>query len=318
MARPPKSKLSRLARLGGLSSRVSTSYLGQRIKGAFQDENTRTTALNRLHVENAERVVATMGSLKGAAMKVGQGLAQAVEGMNLPPEMAETLSQLNNRAEPIEFGLIRRSIETELDGSLESLFLDFDDEPLGTASLAQAHAARLRSGERVVVKVLHDGIEDSVDSDLGALRSMLIAGRVLRRDKEEINAVFREIRARLSEELDYYQEAANLEYFRRALAGRSGVVIPATHPSHCTSRVLTMDRLTGAPLDDFLAQATPEARQRAGDTLVETFHDMVYRLRAVHADPHAGNYLFQRDGTVGLLDFGCVKRFDVYWMGRYA
>ena len=318
MARPPKSKLSRLARLGGLSSRVSSSYLGQRIKGAFQDEETRKKALNRLHVENAERVVATMGNLKGAAMKVGQGIAQAVEGMNLPPEMAQTLSQLNNKAEPIEFALIRSSIEAELEAPLEELFTDFDEEPLGTASLAQAHAARLPTGERVVVKVLHEGIEDSVDSDLGALRSMLIAGRVLRRDKEEIDAIFAEIRARLSEELDYYQEAANLEYFRRELAGRDGVVIPGTHPTHCTGRVLTMDRLTGAPLEEFMAEASPEARQRAGDTLIENFHDMVYRMRAVHADPHAGNYLFQRDGTVGLLDFGCVKRFDVYWMGRYA
>ena len=318
MARPPRSKLSRLARLGGLSSRVSSSYLGQRLKGAFQDEDTRERALRRLHVENAERVVATMGNLKGAAMKVGQGIAQAVEGLNLPPEMAQTLSQLNNRAEPIAFDLIRRSIESELDGALEDLFLDFDEEPLGTASLAQAHAARLKTGERVVIKVLHEGIEESVDSDLMALRSMLIAGRVLRRDKEEIDAVFAEIRARLSEELDYYQEAANIEYFRRALASRDGVVVPATHPRFCTGRVLTMDRVAGRPLDDFLEVASPEARARAGSTLVETFHDMVYRLRTVHADPHAGNYLFQRDGTVGLLDFGCVKRFDVFWMGRYA
>lgn len=297
---------------------MSSSYLGQRIKGAFQDEETRKKALKKLHVENAERVVATMGNLKGAAMKVGQGIAQAVEGMNLPPEMAQTLSQLNNKAEPIEFALIRRAIEAELEAPLEDLFLDFDEEPLGTASLAQAHAARLPSGERVVVKVLHEGIEDSVDSDLSALRSMLVAGRVLRRDKEEIDAIFAEIRARLAEELDYYQEAANIEYFRRALAGRDGVVVPATHPKYSTGRVLTMDRLAGAPLDDFLESATPEAKKRAGDTLVENFHDMVYRLRTVHADPHAGNYLFQKDGTVGLLDFGCVKRFDVYWMGRYA
>jgi predicted unusual protein kinase regulating ubiquinone biosynthesis (AarF/ABC1/UbiB family) len=175
MASPPKSKLSRIARLGGLSSRVSGSYLGQRIKGAFQDEDTRRSALKKLHLENAERVVATMGNLKGAAMKVGQGIAQAVEGMNLPPEMVKVLSQLNDKAEPIEFSLIRSAVEHELEGALEDLFTDFDEEPLGTASLAQAHAARLPTGERVVVKVLHEGIEDSVDSDLSALRTMLVA-----------------------------------------------------------------------------------------------------------------------------------------------
>jgi predicted unusual protein kinase regulating ubiquinone biosynthesis (AarF/ABC1/UbiB family) len=301
-----------------LSSRVSGSYLGQRIKSAFQDDDTSEKALKRLHIENAERVVATMGNLKGAAMKVGQGIAQAVEGMNLPPEMAKVLSQLNDKAEPVDFALIRGAVESELEGRLEDLFIDFDEEPLGTASLAQAHAARLPSGKRVVVKVLHEGIEGSVDSDLSALRSMLIAGRVLRRDKEEIDAIFAEIRERLAEELDYYHEAANLEYFRRSLADFEGVVVPATHPKYCTGRLLTMDRLTGAPLDTFLETATPEARLRAGDSLIRLFHDMVYRQRALHADPHAGNYLFQKDGTVGLLDFGCVKRFDVYWMGNYA
>ncbi|CAN0454267.1 unnamed protein product [Ectocarpus fasciculatus] len=79
-----------------------------------------------------------------------------------------------------------------------------------------------------------------------------------------------------------------------------------------------MDRLTGRSLSDFLKTAPPEARQRAGDLLSESFHDMFYRQRALHADPHGGNYLFRPDGGAGILDFGCVKRFDVYFVGRYA
>jgi predicted unusual protein kinase regulating ubiquinone biosynthesis (AarF/ABC1/UbiB family) len=318
MAKPPTSPVSRIARLGGLTSRISGSYLGQRIAGVFQDEETRESALRKLHLENAERVVETMGALKGAAMKVGQSLAQVVDGMDLPPEMASILGKLNNKAQPVPFDLIRRSVEAELGAPLAELFADFDPEPLGTASLAQAHAARLKSGERVVVKVLHEGIEKSVDADLAALKSILITGRVLNRDKEEIDAIFDEIRHRLGEELDYFQEAANLEFFKKALARFDGVEIPGTHPQFCTGRVLTMDRLTGASLDDFLPTATPEARQRAGTLLVEAFHDMVYRLRAVHADPHGGNYLFRKDGGIGILDFGCVKRFDPYWIANYA
>lgn len=316
--RPPKSKMSRLARLGTLTSRVSGSYLGQRITGAFQGEEARAESLRQVHLKNAERVVSTMGALKGAAMKVGQQLAQVADGMELPPEVADILGQLNDKAEAVPFSIIRESVEEELDGNLEDLFASFDEEPLGTASLAQAHAAQLPSGERVVVKVLHHGIEQSVDSDLAALKGMLVTGRVLRRDRAEIDAIFDEIHDRLNEELDYYQEAANLEYFRAALADIPGVEVPATHPTYSTGRVLTMDRLTGGPLDQLVERASPETLQLVGDRLVRVFYEMAFRHRTLHADPHMGNYLFKPDGTVGLLDFGCVKRFDPYWMGRYG
>jgi len=316
--KPPRGTVSRLAKLGGLTSRVSGSYLGQRLRGAFQDEETRSKAMRKLHLANAERVVSTMGNLKGAAMKVGQSLAQVVDGLELPSEVSGILGKLNDRAEPVPFDVIRASVEAELEAPLSELFSSFDEEPLGTASLAQAHAARLHDGATVVVKVLHHGIEKSVDADLAALKSILVTGRVLRRDKQEVDAVFDEIRERLREELDYYQEAANLEHFHRSMAHIDGVTIPKTHPRFSTERVLTMDRLTGRSLADFLKTATPEAKQRAGDLLTTSFHDMFYRQRALHADPHGGNYLFRPDGGVGILDFGCVKRFDLYWVSRYA
>ena len=311
------SGMGRIARLGALTSRVSGSYLGQRIKGAFQDPEARDKAMRRLHLDNAERVVQTMGALKGAAMKVGQSLALATDGLDLPPEVSRILGKLNDSAVAVPFPVIRAAIEKELDGTLEELFLDFDEEPLGTASLAQAHAARTKEGRAVVVKVLHHGIEGSVDSDLRALRSILVAGKVFRRPKEEIDDAFDEIRERLYEELDYYQEAANLEFFRANL-NIPGIRIPGTVPSLSTGRVLTMDRLTGSSLDVFLETADDEARQCAGDLLVTAFHDMFYRLRTLHADPHGGNYLFNKDGTIGILDFGCVKRFDAFWTADYA
>lgn len=314
---PGGSRLGRIARLGGLTSRVSGSYLGQRLKGAFQDSETAQAALRTLHLENAERVVETMGSLKGAAMKVGQSLALAVDGMDLPPEVSGILGKLNDKAEPVPFPIIKAAVERELEAPLHQLFASFDPRPLGTASLAQAHAATLPGGRRVVVKVLHHGIEDSVDSDLAALKSILVAGRMLRRPKEEMDAIFEEIRERLHEELDYYREAANLEHFGRYLKV-DGVEVPRAVPERSTGRVLTMDRVEGRNLDAFLADSSPEAQQAAGVRLVEAFHAMYYELRALHADPHGGNYLFRDDGTIGILDFGCVKTFSPWWVGDYA
>jgi len=307
-----------MARLGGLTTRVTASYVGNRIAGAFQDEEARKESRRKAHIENAERIAETMGLLKGAAMKVGQTIAVLADGADLPPEVARILGKLHDSGEPIDFEIIREDVERELEGTLEELFLEFDPEPLGSASLGQAHAAKMLDGTDVVVKVLHRDIEKSVEADLMAMRSMMKASRLVKRDQDEVEQVFEEIRDRLREELDYYKEAANLEYFREALQGMEGVRIPSHFASHSTERILTMGRLHGVHVRDFVENSTPEARQRAALNLVTVFHEMAYRLRALHSDPHPGNYLFEEDGTVGLLDFGCVKRFDPYFMADYA
>lgn len=322
MARKKKpgtgSRLGRVARLGGLTSRVSGSYMGQRVIGVFQDEETRKKALAKLHLSNAERVVETMGVLKGAAMKIGQSVAVLADGLDLPPEAERVLARLQNKAQPIPFQIIKEDVEASLDAPLTELFADFDPVPLGTASLGQAHAARLHDGTEVVVKILHRNIEHTVDTDLAALKAMLIGGRFLKRDRAEVDEIFDEVQLRLAEELDYYQEAVNLEFFRKALAHVDGLSVPGTHPKYCSDRVLTMDRIRGSTLEDFLDTATPEARVRAGELLCTAFHESFYKIRALHADPHGGNFLFDTDGSVGLLDFGCVKHFDLYFVSTYA
>ncbi|MFT5585272.1 MAG: putative unusual protein kinase regulating ubiquinone biosynthesis (AarF/ABC1/UbiB family) [Cognaticolwellia sp.] len=315
---PPPSKFSRLARIGRLTSKVGGSYLGQRVKGVFQKDEDRARDTRKMQVEGAQRVAKAMGQLKGAAMKVGQQMAQVVDGMDLPPEVGVALRQLNDKAEQVPFAVIREEIERQLDGPVTQHFASIDPAPLGTASLAQAHAATLHDGRQVVIKVLHQGIESSVDTDLSALRRILISGRLLNRPKAEIDTIFEEVRARLMEELDYYQEAANLEFFADAFQDDPDICVPRSHPSLCTGRVLTMDRLSGVPLDDFLKTASPQAKQRAAMTLAHSFFRMTYELQALHADPHEGNYLFMPDGQVGILDFGCVKRFNEFWIADYA
>ncbi|MES2639665.1 MAG: AarF/ABC1/UbiB kinase family protein [Myxococcota bacterium] len=312
------SKFSRMAQLGALTTRVSSSYLGNKVAGIFQGEEARKAGLDRTHQENAERIVANLGSLKGAAMKVGQAIAQVADGYGLPEEARAALGKLHDKAEPVPFAVVKRRIEAELAGGLDTLFSSFDPEPIGTASLGQAHGARLPDGTEVVVKVLHEGIDGSVHADLGALRAMLTAGRVLRRPKEEVDAIFQEIEERLGEELDYRREAENLKQFRAFFHNDANVTIPAVHDGWSTGRVLTMERLSGKPLPVFVATATPAAKQHAGVTLGRAFMRMQYELRAIHADPHPGNYLFTPEGKVGILDFGCVRRLELGWIADYG
>lgn len=311
-------KLSRLSRLGALTTRVSGSYLGQAISGLFQDEEARKRSLEQTHLANAERIVRDLGSLKGAAMKVGQAVAQLSDSLDLPPDVRLVMGRLHDKVEPVPFSQVRQRIESELGGSLEDLFATFDPDPLGTASLGQAHAATLKDGSSVVVKALHTGIDGSVHADLSALKTMLVAGRVLRRPKEEIDAIFDEIEERLMEELDYRQEARNLQEFRRLFQDSPDIRVPFVYEGWSTGRVLTMERLPGRPLPVFAATAPEPARQRAGLALAQAFLRMQYHHRAIHADPHPGNYLFTPEGRVGILDFGCVRRFDLHWMAAYG
>ena len=313
-----KGRFSRIARITGVSGKVGGSWLGQKVKGAFQSAKERAKGERETQIRGAREVVKTMGALKGAAMKVGQSLAQVAESMDLPDEVSGALRELNDKAEPVPFSIIQEDVERELEAPLDELFSWVDPEPLGTASLAQAHAARLPDGTEVVFKVLHRGIEDAVAADLFALRSMLVTGRMLNRSKAELVDIFDEIQDRLAEELDYYQEAANIEELRGVLAGIDGLELPKTHPRYCTERVLTMDRLYGMPMEEFRKVGSKEARDRAGNIIGSAFHHMLFEARVLHADPHEGNYLFREDGSVALLDFGCVKRFDEFWIADYA
>ncbi|MCP4810575.1 MAG: AarF/ABC1/UbiB kinase family protein [Proteobacteria bacterium] len=318
MARKKGSRLGRLARIGGLGAKVGGSWVGQKIKGALQSADEREEGARKQAIDGAREVVKTMRTMKGAAMKVGQGLAQVAEGLDLPDDVAASLRELNNKAKPVPASVIKAEIERSLEAPLDELFASFSDEPLGTASLAQAHAATLKDGTRVVVKVLHPGIEETIDADLFAMRSMFVTGRLMQRPKEELQYLFAEIEERVREELDYYQEAANIELAATGLAHIDGIRVPRTYPSHCTDRVLTMDHLPGVPLEDWLPTATSEMRHKAGSNLVDAFHHMLFEMRAVHADPHEGNYLFCEDGTVCLLDFGCMKRLSEHWVANYA
>jgi predicted unusual protein kinase regulating ubiquinone biosynthesis (AarF/ABC1/UbiB family) len=316
MSKP--SRLSRLAQLGGLTGKVTGSYVGNKVRDVFRSEEMRKVAKEKLHLDNAKEIVGAVSKMKGAAMKLGQQLAIAADALDLPEDVAATLSKLNSKAEPIPFEQIREDVESELGKPLDKLFAWFERDPIGTASLGQAHAAALPDGTEVVVKILHRGVEGSVETDLLALKAVLLSGRAMRRPKAEVDEIFDEIKLRLNEELDYLQEAANIQEYQRLFAGVDFVRIPTLHPAWCTERILTMDRLPGVHIDVFERTGSPEARQRAAQNLAELYYRQAFELRTLHADPHPGNFLFEPDGRVGLIDFGCIKRFDEFWIAEYC
>jgi aarF domain-containing kinase len=297
----------RLARIGAAGAGVlaRTALAGVRKAGAGAAErqaiDTETREANALQIFDA------MGRLKGAFLKVGQLLSQ--QSHSLPEAYVRRLAELQRQAPPMHGTLARIQFRNELGRPPEEVFAAFEREPFAAASLGQVHAARLVSGEALAVKIQYPGIERSITSDFAILRGLLRTAR-LGGHLPEIGAAVDEVERHLAQEVDYVREAGAMEEFARLLAGDGCLVVPRVFRDLSSRRVLTMERLSGQHLSELLAENPPQAeRDRLASVLLDLFSRQTLVFGLLHADPHPGNFLFAPDGRIGLLDFGCVKRF---------
>ncbi|MEV4572293.1 AarF/UbiB family protein [Nonomuraea jabiensis] len=237
-------------------------------------------------------------------IKLGQVLSTRRD--LLPAEFVEELGRLQDQVAPAPWPEIEPVLAAELGGPVDEAFAEFDRTPLAAASIGQVHAARLHSGESVVVKVLRPGIWPVVSKDLDIVRRLAATlesrtrwGRSLGlRDLAEGFATA------IREELDFRVEAANMAAV--TASGGGGVTYPAPISAMCTERVLVMRRLSGRPV----TAATPEQGPRLARDLLDCLLRQILIEGVFHADPHPGNLMLLDDGTLGLLDFGAVGRLD--------
>jgi len=313
----PTGRISRFMKLSALSAGASTRYFGQRVRGMFQEPEARAEAMLKTHMKTAQKTVEVMGNLKGAVMKVGQMISFNADNGVLPPELTSVFGRLQSQAPTLPYPSIRAQIVRELKEPPEKLFASFDEQPMAAASLGQVHAARLHSGEEVVVKIQYPGIDKTIESDLWQLRSVFKASGLVGR-AAEAELIFQEVKERLTEELDYELEAKNLLQFREFFADDPRILIPRYIPELSSRRVLTMERMDGLELEQVLALHPEQAwRNALGATLYDLLLRQLIELRRLHADPQLGNFRFLEDGRVIMLDLGCVKSFDDAFMEPY-
>ncbi|HSF42307.1 MAG TPA: AarF/ABC1/UbiB kinase family protein [Thermoanaerobaculia bacterium] len=267
------------------------------------------------HEANALRIFDALGQLRGAFLKVGQLLSQ--QSHSLPEAYVRRLSELQRSAPPMHGTLARIQVKNELGRPPEEIFAEFEREPFAAASLGQVHRARLATGEEVAVKIQYPGIERSLESDFKLLRGMLATSRLAGR-LPEMGAALDEVERHLLDEVDYVREAEALEELRGLLADDERFVLPRVFPERSSRRVLTMELLAGRHLSDLLREDPPqEERDRLATALLGLFFRQTLELGVLHADPHPGNFLFLPDGRIGLLDFGCVKRFTPEFLAAH-
>jgi predicted unusual protein kinase regulating ubiquinone biosynthesis (AarF/ABC1/UbiB family) len=256
----------------------------------------------------ARRLGRTLGRLRGPFAKVGQFALLRVD--LVAPEVREALVALRDRVAPIPFSWVRGVIEAELGGSLASLFAAIDPTPLGAASVAQAHAARLPGGQPVVVKVQYPWLAQSLATDLWLLRLGLRAGGL-----RAAGPWLAEFTSGLSEELDFRHEARVAAEIAANLAGDPQVLVPRVIASHSARRVLTMERWPTLALGDAQALAARGIpRAQLLEVIARAYARQIFQDGLFHADPHAGN-LFVIDEPeaaerprVLFVDFGLSKR----------
>jgi ubiquinone biosynthesis protein len=266
-----------------------------------------------LEVRGAASATARAVALRQALEQLGPTFAKLGQILStrpdlIPPEIVEELAQLQDRVKPLTEAEVVHVMEQELRVPWEDVFASIDPEPLAAGTIGQVHRATLETGEHVVVKVQRPTARDEIMRDLGLLELFAekALGRETLRGAVDIPALVEHLSASLRRELDFLQEAANVERMRGVLAPYDRLDVPRLYPELSTSRLLVQEFIDGGPL--LGAPEGPERREAARQ-LLEAFYRQILTDGFFHADPHPGNLLWA-DGTIYFLDLGMVGELD--------
>ena len=289
-------RLKRYAKVTGAVGGIAARIAGQRYLG-----------LNLGKQEMPADLKSALGNLKGPVMKVAQILATIPDA--LPDEYVEELRQLQSNAPSMGRLFVKRRTSAELGKDWQNKFSAFNQEAVAAASLGQVHKAESLDGQTVACKLQYPDMNSAVEADLKQLR---LAMSIYQRYDNAINAseIYKELSARIREELDYVREGRNMALYRLMLSNEDTVHVPDLVDTASTDRLLTMTWLDGVPILDFIKNNPQlEMRNRVAQNMFRAWYVPFYLFGIIHGDPHLGNYSIRPNGDVNLLDFGCIRVF---------
>jgi len=305
-----------------------------RVKEAFTGisltEAEEELVWNEQHEKGAQKLADTITSLKGFYVKTAQIIASRQD--LFPPEYTEALSDFTDNVDPLPVELLKAVIEKDLlvrGEKFEDIFAEFDEVPLGAASVAQVHRAVLTEkfgGKEVAVKVQRPSIESKLMGDIANLKALAKTFRESDALPLDYYTVFSELEKQLADEFNFLAEAVAMDRIyetvtkdENGLPCESPIVLPRPVPGLVSRRVLVMDYLKGVPLsraaEEMLKKGinpdSPEAQlfgRKLLRSLTDVFGRCILETGFFHADPHPGNIFVLDDGRIGLIDFGQVKQ----------
>ena len=287
-------QIKRYAQVGGVVGKLATKLASQKYLGVKLDKN-----------KHAEEIRAALGSIKGPLMKVAQ-LSATIPDL-LPSEYVEELMHLQSNAPPMGWLFVKRRMAAELSLKWQDSFIGFDKEATKAASLGQVHKAIIPNKKIVACKLQYPDMESAVSADLSQLKMIFLIyqsyNKAIKTDE-----VYKEITERLKEELDYIREKKLMNVFRNIFANSNFVHVPEVIDKLSTKRLLTMSWLEG---DSILKYKNKKKgiRNTIAKNMFNAWYKPFYEYGIIHGDPHLGNYTIQKNLSVNLFDFGCMRIF---------
>jgi ubiquinone biosynthesis protein len=302
--------LPRLREIGGILFRHGLGHVAQRLHlpgGEWWRQ--RHPAPDTIPFSPPERLRVIFEELGPTFIKFGQILS--IRRDLLPAEYIEEFEKLQDAVPPFPYSEVMHLVHEEFGQDLKEVFADFVTEPIASASIAQAHLARIKTGQEVIVKVQRPQIRQLIQRDLAIMDHL---ARLLTRRIPEMNlydpvGLVEEFRKTILQELDFRREGRNADRLRQHLQEMAGIAIPRVFWDYSTPRVLTIEYMVGEGLRNVLERPAPDRHQVAAN-LYQAFLKQIFEDGFFHGDPHPGNLLFLPDDTVGLLDFGIVGRLS--------
>jgi predicted unusual protein kinase regulating ubiquinone biosynthesis (AarF/ABC1/UbiB family) len=307
----PVTRIERSAKFVTTGIKVGGNYLKHYSKKLFNPELSR----DELNEDNATDIYASLSELKGSALKIAQMLS--MDKNILPKAYTDKFTQSQYNAPPLSGPLIVRTFSKNFGKTPDQLYDSFDPVSKHAASIGQVHQAML-NGQKLAVKIQYPGVGDSISSDLKLVKPF--AFRLLGMSEKELNIYIKEVEERLLEETDYELEVKRSVEFSKACSQLDNIVFPTYYPELSGHRIITMDWIDGLHLKEFL-QTNPsqQLRNKIGQALWDFYNFQQHELRAVHADPHPGNFLITPDEKLAVIDFGCIKQIpDSFYYPFFA
>ena len=295
-------RIKRYAKVTSTMGNLAVKMAGERYLGIKVDRE-----------KHASQLRDALGGLKGPLMKVAQILATIPEA--LPREYAEELANLQTDAPSMGWLFVKRRMATELGADWQSKFARFEKTAAAAASLGQVHQAVGHDGQAYACKLQYPDMANAVEGDLKQLK--LILSLYERYDNAiSTGEIHQELAERLAEELDYRREASNMKLYGAMLENEAGANVPKPIEELSSDRLLTMSWITGTRLKTFI-ENTPDQdkRNEVAINMFRTWYVPFYYYGVIHGDPHPGNYTIADDGSVNLLDYGCIRLFRPSFVG---